>query len=36
VDARISNFPVTIVSIKMSLNGLFRCHRDVFLIAHHS
>jgi hypothetical protein len=36
VDASASNFPATIVSIKMGLNRLFRCHRAVLLIAHHS
>jgi hypothetical protein len=36
VDASTSNFPATIVSIKMGLNRLFRCHRAVLLIAHHS
>ena len=36
MDASTSNFPATIVSIKMGLNRLFGCHRAVLLIAHHS
>lgn len=36
MDASASNFPATIVSIKMGLNRLFRCHRAVLLIGHHS
>ena len=36
MDASTSNFPATIVSIKMGLNRLFGCHRAVLLIAHYS